>query len=132
MIPVIISGGTGTRLWPLSRKNKPKQFLSLFDEASLFQNTLTRLYGFDDTAAPIIVCNIDHRFMVAEQLQEIDLVAKDIILEPCARNTAPAIALAALRALDTGSDPLLLVLAADHVIQNIPAFHLAIEQAKKT
>lgn len=131
MIPVIISGGTGTRLWPLSRKNKPKQFLSLFDEASLFQNTLTRLYGFDDTAAPIIVCNIDHRFMVAEQLQEIDLVAKDIILEPCARNTAPAIALAALRALDTGSDPLLLVLAADHVIQNIPAFHLAIEQAKK-
>lgn len=130
MIPVIISGGTGTRLWPLSRKNKPKQFLSLFDESSLFQNTLTRLTGLD-VAAPLIVCNIEHRFMVAEQLQEIDLTAKDIILEPCARNTAPAIALAALKALEAGNDPVLLVLAADHVIQNIPAFHLAIEQAKK-
>jgi mannose-1-phosphate guanylyltransferase/mannose-6-phosphate isomerase len=130
MIPVIISGGTGTRLWPLSRKNKPKQFLSLFGEFSLFQNTLTRLTDLKGLADPLIVCNTDHRFMVAEQLQEIDLAAKDIILEPCARNTAPAIALAALRALDAGNDPLLLVLAADHVIQNVSAFHLAIEQAK--
>lgn len=131
MIPVIISGGTGTRLWPLSRKNKPKQFLSLFGEFSLFQNTLTRLSGLEDLSEPLIVCNTDHRFMVAEQLQEIDLNAEDIILEPCARNTAPAIALAALRALNTGNDPLLLVLAADHVIHNVSAFHLAIEQAKK-
>lgn len=131
MIPVIISGGTGTRLWPLSRKNKPKQFLSLFDEASLFQNTLTRLSDFEGVADPIIVCNVDHRFMVAEQLQEIDLAAKDIILEPCARNTAPAIALAALKAQEAGEDPMLLVLAADHVIQSIPAFHQAIEQAKQ-
>lgn len=131
MIPVIISGGTGTRLWPLSRKNKPKQFLSLFGEFSLFQNTLTRLSGLEDLSEPLIVCNTDHRFMVAEQLQEIDLNAGDIILEPCARNTAPAIALAALRALNTGNDPLLLVLAADHVIHNVSAFHLAIEQAKK-
>lgn len=130
MIPVIISGGTGTRLWPLSRKNKPKQFLSLFGEFSLFQNTLTRLSGLDGVSPPLIVCNTDHRFMVAEQLQEIDFAAKDIILEPCARNTAPAIALAALRALDAGNDPLLLVLAADHVIQNVSAFHLAIAQAK--
>lgn len=131
MIPVIISGGTGTRLWPLSRKNKPKQFLSLFGEFSLFQNTLTRLTGLEGVSPPLIVCNTDHRFMVAEQLQEIDLAAKDIILEPCARNTAPAIALAALKALENDNDPLLLVLAADHVIQNVSAFHLAIEQAKE-
>jgi len=129
MIPVIISGGTGTRLWPLSRKNKPKQFLSLFGEMSLFQNTLTRLSGLNDVENPLIVCNTEHRFMVAEQLQAIDLTAQHIILEPCARNTAPAIALAALKALDNGADPLLLVLAADHMIQNIPAFHHAIQQA---
>lgn len=131
MIPVIISGGTGTRLWPLSRKNKPKQFLSLFGEYSLFQNTLSRLSGLQDIDSPLIVCNTEHRFMVAEQLQEIDTAAKDIILEPCARNTAPAIALAALRAIENDKDAVLLVLAADHVIQNIPAFHKAIEQAKK-
>ncbi|WP_296591035.1 mannose-1-phosphate guanylyltransferase/mannose-6-phosphate isomerase [Methylophaga sp.] len=131
MIPVIISGGTGTRLWPLSRKNKPKQFLSLFGEYSLFQNTLSRLSGLQDIDSPLIVCNTEHRFMVAEQLQEIDIAAKDIILEPCARNTAPAIALAALRAIENDKDAVLLVLAADHVIQNIPAFHKAIEQAKK-
>ena len=131
MIPVIISGGTGTRLWPLSRKNKPKQFLSLFGEYSLFQNTLSRLSGLQDIDSPLIVCNTEHRFMVAEQLQEIDIAAKDIILEPCARNTAPAIALAALRAIENDKDAVLLVLAADHVIQNISAFHKAIEQAKK-
>lgn len=131
MIPVIISGGTGTRLWPLSRKNKPKQFLSLFGEYSLFQNTLSRLSGLQDIDSPLIVCNTEHRFMLAEQLQEIDIAAKDIILEPCARNTAPAIALAALRAIENDKDAVLLVLAADHVIQNIPAFHKAIEQAKK-
>tara|TARA_R110000822_G_scaffold40711_16_gene110552 strand:- start:135 stop:1535 length:1401 start_codon:yes stop_codon:yes gene_type:complete len=131
MIPVIISGGTGTRLWPLSRKNKPKQFLSLFGEYSLFQNTLSRLSGLQDIDSPLIVCNTEHRFMVAEQLQEINIAAKDIILEPCARNTAPAIALAALRAIENDKDAVLLVLAADHVIQNIPAFHKAIEQAKK-
>jgi mannose-1-phosphate guanylyltransferase len=94
MIPVIMSGGSGTRLWPLSRKNKPKQFLSLFGDHSLFQNTLTRLSGVAAMAAPIIVCNEDHRFMVAEQLQTIDVVESDILLELCAKNTAPAIALA--------------------------------------
>lgn len=129
MIPVIISGGTGTRLWPLSRKNKPKQFLSLFGEMSLFQNTLTRLNGLNTVANPIIVCNIEHRFMVAEQLQAIELSAQHIILEPCARNTAPAIALAAIKALENGDDPLLLVLAADHMIEDTQAFHRAIQQA---
>lgn len=131
MIPVILSGGSGSRLWPLSRKNKPKQFLTLFNDSSMFQSTLTRLNGLDSLEAPLIVCNNEHRFMVAEQLQEIGLDANGIILEPCARNTAPAIALAALKAMDKGEDPLLLVLAADHLISNVESFHKAIEQARK-
>jgi mannose-1-phosphate guanylyltransferase/mannose-6-phosphate isomerase len=126
MIPVILSGGSGSRLWPLSRKNKPKQFLTLFNDSSMFQSTLTRLNGLDSLEAPLIVCNNEHRFMVAEQLQEIGLDAKGIILEPCARNTAPAIALAALKAMDNGEDPLLLILAADHLISDVTAFHKAI------
>ncbi len=130
MIPVIMSGGSGTRLWPLSRKNKPKQFLNLFGTSSLFQNTLNRLEGIDDLAEPIIVCNNDHRFMVAEQLHEIDSKNATIILEPCARNTAPAIVVAALQAQSQGHDPLLLVLAADHVIHDQQAFHTAISKAK--
>lgn len=131
MIPVILSGGSGSRLWPLSRKNKPKQFLTLFNDSSMFQSTLTRLNGLDSLEAPLIVCNNEHRFMVAEQLQEIGLEANGIILEPCARNTAPAIALAALKAMDKGEDPLLLILAADHLISDVTAFHKAIEQARK-
>ncbi len=130
MIPVIMSGGSGTRLWPLSRKNKPKQFLNLFGDQSLFQDTLTRLSGLDELQAPIIVCNEEHRFMVAEQLQELGEHKADIILEPCARNTAPAIAIAALQAQLLGDDPILLVLAADHVIHDHPAFHSAISKAK--
>lgn len=130
MIPVILSGGSGSRLWPLSRKNKPKQFLTLFNDSSMFQSTLTRLNGLDSLEAPLIVCNNEHRFMVAEQLQEIGLDANAIILEPCARNTAPAIALAALKAMDKGEDPLLLILAADHLISDVAAFHKAIEQAQ--
>lgn len=131
MIPIIMSGGSGTRLWPLSRKNKPKQFLSLFGEFSLFQNTIRRLSGVPNMASPIVVCNEAHRFMVAEQLQEIDVTQSDIMLEPCAKNTAPAVALAALQALVRGDDPLLLVLAADHLIIDVTEFHSAIEQAKK-
>lgn len=130
MIPVIMSGGSGTRLWPLSRKNKPKQFLTLFGDTSLFQQTLTRLSGIAKLQSPIIVCNEEHRFMVAEQLQEIAVTGADIVLEPCARNTAPAIALAALQAQQKGNDPILLVLAADHVIKNIAAFHQAINKAQ--
>ena len=130
MIPVIMSGGSGTRLWPLSRKNKPKQFLNLFGDQSLFQDTLARLSGLDELQAPIIVCNEEHRFMVAEQLQELGEHKADIILEPCARNTAPAIAIAALQAQLLGDDPILLVLAADHVIHDHPAFHSAISKAK--
>ena len=130
MIPVIMSGGSGTRLWPLSRKNKPKQFLNLFGEYSLFQDTLGRLSGLTGLEAPIIVCNDDHRFMVAEQLQEIAISDAEIILEPCARNTAPAIVIAALQALSHGNDPLMLGLAADHIIQDNKAFHQAIKQAE--
>ena len=129
MIPVIMSGGSGTRLWPLSRKNKPKQFLNLFGDNSLFQDTLTRLLGVKALETPIIVCNEDHRFMVAEQLQEKGIDNAEIVLEPSARNTAPAIALAALQAQQRGADPILLILAADHVIQDIPAFHRAIAAA---
>ena len=130
MIPVILSGGSGSRLWPLSRKNKPKQFLTLVGDSSMFQSTLTRLNGLESLEAPLIVCNNEHRFMVAEQLQEIGLEANGIILEPCARNTAPAIALAALKAMENGEDPLLLILAADHLISDVAVFHKAIQQAQ--
>lgn len=129
MIPVILSGGSGTRLWPLSRAKKPKQFLPLLNDKSMLQNTLLRLKGLPDLAAPMVICNEDHRFMVAEQLREVSTQQADIILEPVGRNTAPAIAVAALKALANKQDPLLLVLAADHAIRDIPAFHRAIELA---
>ena len=131
MIPVIMSGGNGTRLWPLSRKHKPKQFISLFGEHTMFQDTLLRLDGLDGVSAPIVVCNNDHRFMVAEQLHELEVNNSSIILEPFARNTAPALAIAALQAVQSGDDPVLLVLAADHVIEDVAAFHRAIEAAQK-
>ena len=131
MIPIITSGGSGTRLWPLSRQNKPKQFLRLFGEDSLFQNTITRLSGLDCVEGPIVVCNEDHRFMVAEQLQEIGVETADILLEPCAKNTAPAVALAALQSQAKGDDPILLVLAADHLIHDVTTFHQAIAQAQQ-
>jgi len=131
MIPVVMSGGNGTRLWPLSRKHKPKQFLALFGDNTMFQQTLMRLSGIKDLESPTIVCNNDHRFMVAEQLHELGIPSPNIVLEPVGRDTAPALAIAALQAADNGDDPTLLVLAADHVIKDIQAFHLAIEQARE-
>ncbi|MEE3239376.1 MAG: mannose-1-phosphate guanylyltransferase/mannose-6-phosphate isomerase [Pseudomonadota bacterium] len=131
MIPVIMSGGSGTRLWPLSRKHKPKQFLALFGENTMFQEALNRLVGLADLEPPIIVCNNDHRFMVAEQLHTLEIDKPTIILEPIGRNTAPALAIAALQAESEGCDPILLVLAADHVIPDLKAFHEAINQAKQ-
>lgn len=131
MIPVIMSGGSGTRLWPLSRKHKPKQFLALFGNNTMFQETLNRLSGLEDLESPIVVCNNDHRFMVAEQLQELALDNPTIILEPIGRDTAPALAIAALQAESQGLDPILLVLAADHVIPDLNAFHAAIVLAKQ-
>ncbi|MDB4077176.1 mannose-1-phosphate guanylyltransferase/mannose-6-phosphate isomerase [Porticoccaceae bacterium] len=122
--PVIMSGGSGTRLWPLSRAAHPKQFLRLHGEDTMLQATVKRLSGLDIQAS-ITICNEEHRFFVAEQLREIDKLGS-IILEPVGRNTAPAIALAALTAKD---DPLLLVLAADHVIQDEVAFREAVIRA---
>jgi len=131
MIPVVMSGGSGTRLWPLSRKHKPKQFLALFGENTMFQNTLNRLDGLAEMQPPIVVCNNDHRFMVAEQTQEMGIKSPTILLEPFGRNTAPALAIAALQAMLKGEDPILLVLAADHVIEDISSFHHAINIAQK-
>tara|TARA_R110002111_G_scaffold4566_3_gene25197 strand:+ start:605 stop:2005 length:1401 start_codon:yes stop_codon:yes gene_type:complete len=130
MIPVIMSGGSGTRLWPLSRKHRPKQFIALFGENTMFQETLNRLNGLESLQPPIVVCNNDHRFMVAEQLHELDITSPNIILEPVGRNTAPAMAISALVAEKNGDDPTLLVLAADHVIEDLAAFHKAIEAAR--
>ena len=128
MIPVILSGGSGTRLWPLSRRHYPKQFLPLVSNHTMIQETLLRLTGISDLKAPIAVCNEDHRFMMAEQLREIDVTPAAIILEPLGRNTAPAVALAALTA--TSEDDVLLILPADHVIENVQAFQHAVSQAK--
>ena len=112
---VVIAGGSGTRLWPLSRAAHPKQFLALHGKQTMLQSTVNRLANLNIEAV-VTVCNEEHRFFVAEQLREIDRVG-EIILEPHSRNTAPAIALAALSSLEDG-DPLLLVLAADHVIED--------------
>lgn len=130
MIPVIMAGGNGTRLWPLSRVLYPKQFLSLDNELTMLQSTVSRLNGLSNEL-PFVICNEQHRFIVAEQLRTLDCLDKNIILEPVGRNTAPAIALAALLAKDSASslDPLLLVLAADHAIQNEEAFCNAVRLA---
>ncbi|SUG87866.1 mannose-1-phosphate guanyltransferase [Salmonella enterica subsp. enterica] len=124
VLPVIMAGGTGSRLWPLSREYHPKQFLSVEGKLSMLQNTIKRLASLS-TEEPVVICNDRHRFLVAEQLREIDKLANNIILEPVGRNTAPAIALAAFCALQNADnvDPLLLVLAADHVIQDDIAFY---------
>jgi mannose-1-phosphate guanylyltransferase / mannose-6-phosphate isomerase len=129
LTPVILSGGAGTRLWPLSRELYPKQLLALIGENTMLQDTLLRLAGIDVTA-PIVVCNDAHRFLVAEQLRSIERPAGAIILEPAGRNTAPAIALAAHAALAKDqADALLLVLPADHVLRDQSAFHTAIRVA---
>jgi mannose-1-phosphate guanylyltransferase len=122
--PVILSGGSGTRLWPLSRKLHPKQFINLVNENTLFQDTILRLPK--GVSEPLIICNEEHRFLAAEQLREIKQKPKGIILEPEGKNTAPAIALAALNFINAGEDPILLVLSADHLITNVKAFHQSI------
>ncbi|MFA7438316.1 mannose-1-phosphate guanylyltransferase/mannose-6-phosphate isomerase [Castellaniella sp.] len=130
MWPVILAGGAGTRLWPLSREYKPKQFLPLpGGRQTLLQQTLLRLQGLD-CGAPLLVCNEKHRFLAAEQMHEIGLGQGQLLLEPCGRNTAPAIALAALMALDGGNDPLLLVLAADHLVLDVSAWQAAVRAAR--
>jgi len=132
LVPVILAGGSGTRLWPLSRTSYPKQFVSLIGESSLFSATLER--GLQLTSSsPIVVCNEEHRFLVAEQLRVTGLTDASIVLEPEGRNTAPAIALAALAALDrskelAANDPLLLVSPSDHLIQDKERFKTAVQQ----
>ena len=129
--PVILSGGSGTRLWPMSRKQYPKQYLLLVGDNTMFQETILRLSGLDNLADPIIVCNADHRFLVAEQCQQINITNPTILLEPIGRNTAPAIAAAAMQSLKEKDNSVLLVLSADHVIQDVEAFHYAINIAFK-
>ncbi|HAS4575607.1 TPA: mannose-1-phosphate guanylyltransferase/mannose-6-phosphate isomerase [Vibrio cholerae] len=130
LLPVIMAGGSGSRLWPLSRSLYPKQFISLASDKSMLQETITRLSGLEHQA-PLLICNQEHRFIVAEQLRQQRIKHGGIVLEPVGRNTAPAIALAALHATKHGDDPLLLVLAADHVIQNQAAFTQAVKNAVK-
>ncbi len=141
LIPVILSGGSGTRLWPLSRELYPKQLLPLVGERTMLQETVARrVEGLADVGAPVVVCNESHRFMVAEQLRESGCRPQAIVLEPVGRNTAPAVAVAALVALeparrrrpaagprwrDADADPVLLVLPADHVIRDVEAFREA-------
>lgn len=128
LIPVLLSGGVGSRLWPLSRELNPKQFLPLTGELSLLEQTLQRASSLPNMAAPIVVCNEEHRFLVAEQLRNIGQAGASIILEPVGRNTAPAIAVAAFQALKTDAEALLLVMPADHIIKNTATFADAVAQ----
>lgn len=128
ILPVIMAGGSGSRLWPLSRDLMPKQFLKLDGDLTMLQATVMRLQGLNAEAA-LVICNEDHRFIAAEQLRQINQLNHNIVLEPAGRNTAPAIALAALTAIKKAQDPLLLVLAADHVIADLDAFHQAVVAA---
>lgn len=129
MIPVILSGGSGSRLWPLSRAMHPKQFLTLSGDQSLFQSTLSRLAGIQDgPLTPIVISNEDHRFLVAEQCRALGISPQAILLEPIGRNTAPAIAAAVVKALSTGKDELLLVLPADHAFDDLDALRDAFEK----
>lgn len=128
ILPVIMAGGAGSRLWPLSRSLYPKQFISLTSDKSMLQETIARLDKLEH-CAPLLVCNEEHRFIVAEQLRQQKVNHSGIVLEPVGRNTAPAIALAAMHAVKNGEDPLLLVLAADHVIQTNSAFIDSIQLA---
>ena len=132
LLPVVLCGGSGTRLWPLSRETYPKQFLALTGARTMLQDTALRLQGLDQipvAKAPILVCNAEHRFLAASQLLEAGVHGARIVLEPAGRNTAPALTLAALQAQAEGGDPVLLAMPADHVMTNLPVFHKAIEQA---
>ncbi|MBM5799495.1 MAG: mannose-1-phosphate guanylyltransferase/mannose-6-phosphate isomerase [Cyanobacteria bacterium K_DeepCast_35m_m2_023] len=134
IVPVILCGGTGTRLWPLSRATYPKQYWALAGNAeeTLLQQTYQRLIGLTNLAPPLLICNEDHRFIVAEQMRQIGVEPAAILLEPMGRNTAPAVAIAALHATAAGADPLLLVLAADHVIQDAARFRSTVEAGLET
>lgn len=129
VLPVILSGGAGTRLWPLSRELYPKQLLALVGEQTLFQQTILRLKGLADVLPPLVVCNEEHRFLIAEQLRQLGLDNSGIVLEPVGRNTAPALTLAAFEAVRDGDDPVLLVMPADQVVTDVASFQAAIRAA---
>ena len=130
LYPIILAGGVGARLWPLSRSALPKQFVNFLpDQPSLFVATIERLQGLENLGAPTVVCNDDHRFLVAEALKQMATTNSSILLEPVGRNTAPAIALASFDALQQDADATLLVLPADHIIANTKVFHAAIDSA---
>jgi mannose-1-phosphate guanylyltransferase/mannose-6-phosphate isomerase len=139
LIPVILSGGSGTRLWPLSRELYPKQLLPLVGKGTMLQETLARVAGVEGLGAPVVVCNESHRFLVAEQILEAGIKPQAIVLEPVGRNTAPAVAVAAMAAVSdmpsggskADSDPLLLILPADHVMRDVSAFRAALEVGRK-
>ncbi|WP_341536197.1 mannose-1-phosphate guanylyltransferase [Aeromonas veronii] len=128
VLPVIIAGGSGSRLWPMSRTHYPKQFLALTNGTSMLQDTIRRLEGIEHLPVSLI-CNEEHRFIVAEQLRSLHYEHSSIILEPFGRNTAPAVALAALRGTEAGEDPVLLVLAADHLIKQTDVFRDTLKKA---
>ncbi|HRQ48778.1 MAG TPA: sugar phosphate nucleotidyltransferase, partial [Rhodocyclaceae bacterium] len=129
--PVILSGGSGTRLWPLSREQYPKQLLQLTGDSTMLQDTALRLQHFTGSVGiadePIVVCNEEYRFITAEQMRACGCPTRHILLEPVGRNTAPALTLAALQARCEGDDPVLLVMPADHVVQDRKAFHVAVD-----
>lgn len=139
LIPVILSGGSGTRLWPLSRELYPKQLLPLVGKGTMLQETLARVAGVEGVGPPVVVCNESHRFLVAEQILEAGVKPQAIVLEPVGRNTAPAVAISAMAAVSDlpaasskdASDPLLLILPADHVIRDVAAFRAALEVGRK-
>ena len=131
IIPVILAGGKGSRLWPISRKSFPKQFIEIVDDDnfSLLQKTYKRIEELENLTKPIIICNEEHRFIVGDQMKKINVEPLSIILEPEGRNTAPAITIAALKALEEFDDPILLILSADHQIEDIKNFKFAIEKS---
>lgn len=138
LIPVILSGGSGTRLWPLSRELYPKQLLPLVGKGTMLQETLARVSGVAGVNSPVVICNESHRFLVAEQILAAGVKPRAIVLEPVGRNTAPAVAIAAMAAVSdlpaagkAESDPLLLILPADHVIRDVQAFRAALEVGRK-
>ena len=130
IVPVILSGGSGSRLWPMSRKLLPKQFLPLVTERTMLQDTALRLAGLADCGTPLLVVNTEHRFLAAEQLAAAGVAPRAVLLEPVGRNTAPAIAAAALWLRSEQPDALLLVLPSDHMILDLPAFHAAVGAAR--
>ncbi len=131
IVPVILAGGSGTRLWPLSRQLYPKQLLSLTDEQTMLQQTLMRVIDVEEVTEPLVICNETYRYIISEQLRQSGVRPESLILEPVGRNTAPAVAVAALRAEKLDPEAMILVLPADHLIQDIAIFHQALHTAAR-